>query len=141
MDENKTKRWIDIYRQISQNLNKRKHSRLGVAPIDITLENFHEFHHKKYPKSDGSHVVCKFGVGDKVRIPIHVANSKLKSKAKRKSTFEKGYMMKWTKELYTIWKVQKSGAICYYRVTGPSGRLPRPLYERQLNLVLRKRPF
>ena len=136
MDENNTKRWLDVYQQISDNLNRRKHSRLGVAPIKITLENFHEYHHKKYPNADKKNLICKFGVGDRVRIPIHIANPK----AKRKATFEKGYMMKWTKELYTIWKVQKSGAICYYRVEGPSGRLVRPLYEPELNLVLRKRP-
>lgn len=136
MDENNTKKWVDVYLQFSDNINRRKHSRLGVAPIDITIENFRESYHKKYPNADNKNLICKFGIGDKVRIPIISVNSK----AKRKSTFEKGYMMKWTKELYTIWKVQKSGDICYYRVEGPNGKLLRPLYESELNLVLRKRP-
>ena len=54
-----------------------------------------------YPELDGKTLAPKFSIGDRVRI------------TKKKKTFDKGYTQRWTKEVFTISKIQLTIPVTY----------------------------
>jgi hypothetical protein len=123
--ENDTERWVDVLQEISSALNNSINRSIGIAPIDVTFENqkevFKVLYGSQTPPSD-----CTFKVGDLVRLPLP------------KNIFTKGYKPAWTKELYKISRVFKTGNLCYYEVQDLAGeQLNRKYYKQELNLVLK----
>jgi hypothetical protein len=96
-----------------------------MAPIEVTFQNQKEIFETLYgsqaPPSD-----CNFRVGDIIRIPLP------------KNIFTKGYKAGWTKELYKVNKVFKSGRVFYYNIQNLAGEvLDRKFYNQEINLVVR----
>ena len=130
--ENNTTRWIDKLQDFSTALNNVKNRATGMKPDSINSENWHAIYDKLYKDTGENYkTICKFSVGDQVRIPIEVPNAK--------RTFRKGTLAKWSAELYTIIKAYRTGSICYFKIRRESNAKKHIFYEKELNLVIRKR--
>lgn len=129
--ENNTTRWVDNLQGFSDAINNTVNRSTGMRPNDINSENWHEIYDKLYNSKPYSVPICKFSVGDQVRIPIEIHKSK--------ETFRKGTLAQWSKELYTISKIYRSVSVCYFKLKRNSVGKKEIFYEKELNLVLRKR--
>ena len=123
--EHNTLRWIDVLQNLSDAINNSVNRSIGVPPNTVNEENRAEIFEKLYG-SKKLPPICRFKVGDKVRLPIG------------KNIFQKGYDANWTKELYEITKVHNDGSVCFYDVkTNEGDSLERKFYAEELNLVSR----
>ena len=125
--EKNTVRWIDILPKFSEALNNSFHRSIGMTPNQVNFENSSEVYDNLYG-ARGPPTLCKFQVGDHVRIPIE------------KDIFDKGYSVAWSKEIYKIIDKRTDSEVCYYYIQTLSGEeVPgkRFYYEQELNLVLK----
>lgn len=81
--------WIDIYKDLINEYNRKVHRTIKMPPIEVNSSN-----EKKLLSTVYSHMkiykMSKFNVGDYVRI------------SKYKHVFEKGYTPNWTTEIFRI---------------------------------------
>jgi len=129
--EKNTTRWVDRLQDFSKAINDTVNRTLGVTPNSINLTNWHQTFNKLYKSKSYKKIICKFSVGDKVRVPIEIA--------KEKQTFRKGTLAKWSKEIYTVLKSYQSGPICYFKLNRDISAKKQFYYENELNLVARMR--
>jgi len=129
--EKKTTRWVDRLQDFSEAINNSVNRTLGVTPNSINLTNWHQTFDKLYKSKTYKNIICKFSVGDKVRVPIEIP--------KEKATFRKGTLAKWSKEIFTISKSFQSGPICYFKLDRDITVKKQFYYENELNLVARMR--
>ena len=125
--ENNTVRWIEILPKLSKALNNSFNRSIGMAPNQVNFKNRSEVYENLYGAS-GPPTLCKFQVGDHVRIPLD------------KDIFDKGYSVAWSKEIYKIADKRSDGEVCYYFILTLDGHAvpgKRFYYEEELNLVLR----
>ena len=123
--ENNTRRWIDVLPKISDAINNTVNRSIGIEPNRVTFENRKKIFKKLYG-SKSPPAVCKYSVGDKVRIPL------------KKTIFDKGYKPNWSKEIYRISQVLTDKSVCYYKLENQQGeKLNRFYYHEELNLVIR----
>lgn len=123
--ENRTFKWVDVLQKISAAINNSVNRSIGMAPNDVTFENREEVYKKLYD-SWTPPVLCKYQVGDIVRIP------------EQKKEFAKGYKPNWSKELYKIRRKLSDNSVCYYKLKTISGHpIDRSFYEEELNFVAR----
>jgi len=104
--EKKTRCWISVIQKIVDSINNSPHSSLfGKRPIDVSFKNAHKIRHKQWEKQDLESTIKlvprsatkkeKFTVEDHVRIEKH------------KHPFEKGYLPRFTKEIFKVVRVRK----------------------------------
>jgi len=92
--------WLQIYKELINNYNNRKHRTIKMKPIDVNAKNEKQIlmrsynHLKIFTNGD-------FKEGDHVRI------------SKYKHVFEKGYTPNWTTEIFRIRKVQNTSPTTY----------------------------
>ena len=123
--ENQTLRWVDVLQKLSEAINNSVNRSIGVAPNAVTAENRGEIYRKLFGQEQLP-PICRFSVGDKVRIPMS------------KNIFQKGYEANWTQELYEVTHVFNDGRVCYYSVQTSEGTtIHRKFYTEELNLVSR----
>ena len=123
--ENKTRRWVDILQEISRDINETVNREIGMAPNDVTFENREDVFKKLYD-SWTPPVLCKFQVGDIVRIP------------ENKKEFDKGYKPNWSKEFYKIRRKLSDQSVCFYKLKTIDGNsIEKSFYEQELNFVAR----
>ena len=121
--KNKTKRYVDVLHQITENYNRTPHRSIGMAPIKVNRSNSETVFKKLY-KDYAIRSDPRLRVGDKVRI------------ARLKTIFEKGYTRRWSLEIFTIISAKSRGGVDYYKVSDENGNiLPRQRYYFELNLV------
>ena len=123
--EKNTRRWLSILPEISQAINNTVNRSIGIAPNKVTFENRKQIFRKLYGKR-ALPSVCKYSIGDVVRIPS------------KKNIFDKGYKPNWSKRLYKISKVKTDHTVCYYKLVDFDGEsLDRSYYHEELNLVIK----
>ena len=123
--ENKTFRWIDVLDKLSNAINNSVNRSIGMAPNDVNFDNQEEVFNRLYG-SQAPPILCKYKVGDIVRIP------------ENKKEFAKGYKPNWSRELYKIRKILSDRRVCYFKLKTISGhRLDKSFYEQELNFVAR----
>lgn len=125
--ENNTVRWVDILPKLSDALNNTINRSIGMTPNQVDFENRAEIWKKLY-NSTAPPAVCKFQVGDHVRIPID------------KNIFDKGYALNWSEEIFIVASKRTDGEVCYYRIKRLDGSEvggKKFYYDQELNLVLR----
>ena len=123
--ENKTRNWVDVLKNFSNNLNNTVHSTIGIEPNKVNFQNRKTIYNKLYG-TIAPPVKCLFKVNDKVRIP------------EEKNIFSKGYAPNWTEEIFTIIKVINDGKVCFYKLKNSGGEiLDRKRYTEELNLVVK----
>ena len=92
--EYNTRRWVDTVQGLVDEYNRRKHSSLGMSPMEARKKkNFVRVLKKMAPSAGDKKGVRRnpeFVVGDKVRI------------SRLKGTFEKGYHANWSQETFTV---------------------------------------
>ena len=127
--ENKTKTWVDILEDFSNNINHSVNRSIGMPPSEVTLENAKMIRDKLYPDR-GKKVLCdKILVGDRVRVVLP------------KQVFDKGYRQAWTDEIFTVEKIEKSMGFCLYILRNNLDVvLPRKFYLSELNFISRYEP-
>ena len=124
--ETKTKRWLDVVADFSNNINHTVNRTIGIEPARVSLDNADEIWRKLYP-NHGKNVKCdKILVGDRVRTVLP------------RNIFTKGYHQAWSDELFTVFKIVKSQGICLYILKNDDDViLPRKYYILELNFVSR----
>ena len=87
-------RYIDHLHEIVSSYNNTKHSSIGMAPSQVTIENQQELYEKLYLplelKREKTPIVYKFNIKDKVRLSL------------ARLQFERGFHRKWTEEIFII---------------------------------------
>ena len=63
----KSVRWIDVLEKFVDDYNKTPHSKIGLAPNQVTEKTAKAVYNKMYPYK-GVIITCKLNLGDKVRI-------------------------------------------------------------------------
>ena len=115
--------WLEVINQIANNYNATPHSSHKIAPQDVNDENRDEVYKRLYPDKDLT-IICKLKKGYKVRV------------LREKTDFEKGYLQKWSDEIYTIKDIRQSGGTCWYILQDHTEKEVKGIwYYYQLNLV------
>jgi hypothetical protein len=122
-----TEKWIDVLQKLIQGYNCSVHRVIGRTPASVNKENAMEVWQHLY----GNHETDKrhqktLHVGDQVRI----------SKVKR--MFEKGYMPKWTEEIFVIVDVNTKYKPFMYTLRDSSGhKVEGRFYQDELQKVIK----
>ena len=92
-----------------------------MTPIEASLEvNENKVWRNLYPEFGGKTLIPKFSIGDNVRI------------TKTKNIFDKGFIQRWTEEVFTISKIQLTISVTY-KITDYNGEeIQGSLYEQEL---------
>ena len=95
---NSTNVYINVLPDLVKEYNNIRHSSIKMTPVKASKkENELIVWKNLYPEHlEIRDINPKFSVGDKVRI------------SKKKKTFEKGYITRWTEEIFTIAEVQRT---------------------------------
>ena len=118
-----TKRFIDVLQDIVDNYNNTVHSRTKFKPIDVNKNNEFIVYNNLYNVSTIQQKV-KFKIGDIVRIK------------RIKTTFEKGYLPNWTKEIFTIKKILNTTPYVRYIIQDiKKEEIIGSFYEKELLLI------
>jgi len=124
MTSRHTKRWIDVLNAFIDSYNKSFHRTIGMAPIDVTLENSQQIADRMYPLKTKTH--WKFQVGDKVRI------------SRYKNIFEKGYLQNWSEEIFVIAIRHESNPPTYGLKDLLGEEIKGRFYEQELQKVTKQ---
>lgn len=92
--------WIEILQDVINEYNNKKHSTIGMAPVDVNDSNS-DLIRVKLTVSKTSIAKPRFKIGEWVRI------------SKYKNIFEKGYLTNWTEELFKVVKIRNTVPIVY----------------------------
>lgn len=123
MAMNASKKLIDLLPQAVEIVNNRKHSRMKIAPVDITENNEKEIFNKFYntPREFG---IPKYKINDHVRVSQYL-NDK----------FRKGYWPAFSPQIYKIIAINRKKPEVY-RLEDHEGKiLPRSYYQEELTAV------
>lgn len=131
MYEHNTKRYVDVLQDLVEAYNNTYHESIKMAPAEVSQENEGQVLHNLYgylwnrkPMERGRSVRPKFHRGDLVRLS-HV-----------KRAFKKGYMGKWTEEVFRVKEVVLSWPKTTYRVEAWDGEpIEGTFYEEELQKV------
>ena len=92
---NNTRKFVDVLDLLVDQYNNSINSSINMTPKAAgRKENENKVWRNLYPELDGKTLAPKFSIGDRVRI------------TKKKKTFDKEYTQRWTKEVFTISKIQ-----------------------------------
>lgn len=96
-------KWLDLLPEVLDEYNSRIHRTIGIAPKDVSLNEekllLQRIKQKNQRKIKNEK--AKFKINDTVRI------------SGQRSAFEKGYLPKWSTELFTIFKIRYTTPITY----------------------------
>mgnify|MGYP000458073037 CR=1 FL=1 len=125
--EKKTKRWVDVLQNMTQNYNNTPHRSIGMPPSAVNQKNAKAIFKRMFPDIN-LYTKPKLGIGDLVRILIN------------KSIFDKGYKQRWSEDIYKIIRANSSAGRTWYKVADLSGNIiPGIKYYYQLNIVRHKK--
>ena len=117
--EHNTDEYVNVLQDMIDDYNNKIHSRTKQKPINIYLHNA-EPKQKEITGMDKP----KFSIGDFVRI------------SKVKKTFEKGYTIRWSKEVFEITEVDNKQDPVMYRLKDLKGEtITGKFYEAEMQLT------
>jgi hypothetical protein len=121
MEETGQKNWNKLIPQVLHNYHTTEHSAYGIAPVNVARSNARETIFRKLSKRRREPV--KFRVGDNVRLSVE------------KDQFEKGYTVRWTREVYVVSKVHE-GIVPTYSIMDKKGeKIKGMFYSNELQKV------
>ena len=94
-------RWLELLRKLITNYNNTVHRTIKMKPRDVTKLNEKEVLLNIIKNRKSFYVKPKFSVGDKVRI------------SRIQKAFTKGYVPRWSNEIYTVHRVQPTRPVTY----------------------------
>ena len=115
--KNNTLNYIDILQKVVNAYNHTPHKSIGMAPLDVNNNNKTKIWYRLYADPI-SYKEPLLGVVDSVRI----------SKARR--TFEKGYLAKWTEEIFTIVEQKSTNPPTFVLADFKGERLKGTFFQR-----------
>jgi hypothetical protein len=102
---NNTLRYVDVLDDMVTQYNNTKHSSIKMTPVQASNpENLYRTYMNLYGDivhDNSPRPKPKFKVGDKIRITV------------KKDVFRKGYLPRWTEELFTVSAIQYTDPITY----------------------------
>jgi hypothetical protein len=102
---NNTLRYVDVLDDMVTQYNNTKHSSIKMTPVQASNpENLYRTYMNLYGDivhDNSPRPKPKFTVGDKIRITV------------KKDVFRKGYLPRWTEELFTVSAIQYTDPITY----------------------------
>lgn len=105
----RTTNWIDVLSKLETAYNNSRHSTIGIAPANVSMENEMLIWMRLYARNSMFRKPSKFKPGMFVRV------------ARKIPTFEKGYLHKWSNEIFTVTKVQEHHNPAMYLLTDHQG--------------------
>ncbi len=121
--EKKTFRYTNVLQDLVRAYNKSWHRSIKCRPVDVTKRNEREVYTTLYGDNRHSRAGFKFAVGDQVRL------------AKGKSSFDKGYYEKWTREVFVVDRRKMSDEPVYYVRDLRGEQVYGVFYGKELQLV------
>jgi hypothetical protein len=119
--ELQTRRWIDMLPELLEKYNNKKHSSIGMSPVQASKkENEKQLLIKQYGNEDLSKDKPKFNLGDWVRI------------SRVKGTFEKSYLPNWSAEIFKVITIFHTNPITYGLAEYNGERIEGSFYEQEL---------
>ena len=118
---NSTKRYIDVLDALVQQYNNKHHSTIKMTPVKVSLKiNENKVCRNLYPSNENKPIKQKFSAGDRVLIN------------KKKTLFDKGYMPRWTEEVFTIASIQYTDPPTYKIKDDNGEEIQGTFYEQEL---------
>lgn len=116
-------RWLELLPELVKNYNNTFHRTIGMKPVEVNISNEKSILLKMFAdrKKNLRKVKNKFDIGDQVRISRH------------RSVFTKGYLPRWSNEIYTVWKVQPSVPVTYILKDTKGELLKGGFYQQELS--------
>lgn len=114
-------KWLELLPKLIDKYNDTVHRTTGVKPNEINKSNektilLHIIKNRK------KHVLKqKFHVGDRVRI------------SRQQKEFTKGYLPRWSNEIFTVWKVQPTRPVTYILKDYRGEILQGGFYQQELS--------
>ena len=91
---NNTRKYVDVLELLVDQYNNTIHSSITMTPMEASRkENENKVWRNLYPEFVGKNLTPKFSIDDHVRI------------TKKKKIFDKGYIQRWTEEVFTFSKI------------------------------------
>ena len=120
--DNNTNHYVDILPDLVKDDNNTRHSSIKMTPVEASkkkneLTVWRNLYPDRLKKID---INPKFSIGDKVRI------------SKKKKTFEKGYTTRWTEEIFTITKINRTSPVTYKIADLNGEEIDGTFYEPEL---------
>lgn len=98
---NNTRRYVDVLDDLVESYNRTRHSTIKMAPNAVSAKNEKQVYKTLYGKRMMKKMKFKFSIGDSVRI------------LESKRTFHRGYLPKWSLEIYTIKRLHSTNPPTY----------------------------
>ncbi|KAL3110903.1 hypothetical protein niasHT_014840 [Heterodera trifolii] len=118
--ERNTYKWIDVVQDIVRAINHLPNSTIGMCPADVNFKNAEALRQKLHDAAEN--VVRRqprYRVGDRVRIE------------KYKHVFQKGYLPRFTNELFTVTEVHTERSPVVYRLRDDHNEIISGTVEQQ----------
>ena len=120
--DNNTNHYVDILPDLVKDYNNTKHSSIKMTLVEASKKKneftvWRNLYPDRLKKID---INPKFSIGDKVRI------------SKKKKTFEKGYTTRWTEEIFTITKINRTSPVTYKIADLNGEEIDGSFYEPEL---------
>ncbi|KAL3108903.1 hypothetical protein niasHT_011453 [Heterodera trifolii] len=118
--ERNTYKWIDVVQDIVRAINHSPNSSIGMRPADVNFKNAEALRQKLHNAAEN--VVRRqprYRVGDRVRIE------------KYKHVFQKGYLPRFTNELFTVAEVHSERSPVVYRLRDDHNEIISGTVEQQ----------
>ena len=114
--------YMNALSDLVREYNNTRNSSIKMTPVNASKkENELMVWKNLYPEHLEIHDINpKFSVGDKVRI------------SKKKNTFEKGYTIRWTEEIFTIVEVKRTSPVTYKIADLNGEEIKGTFYEPEL---------
>ena len=118
---NNTRKYVDLLELLVDQYDNTIHYSIKMTPMEASRkENENKVWINLYPEFDGNTLTSKFSIGDHVRM------------TKKKKIFDKGYTQRWTKEVFTMSKIQLTIPVPY-KITDYNGEeIQDSVYEQEL---------
>ena len=115
--------WYNILPELIKTYNNRYHHTIKMKPIDVNKSN-EKYIKNKFYTYDVTNKIPKFKINDLVRISL-----------KRREIFDKSSgNIKWSEELFKIYRINKSNVITY-QLKGMNDEIIKGIfYEKELQL-------
>ena len=118
---NSTKRYIDVLDALVQQYNNKHHSTIKMTPVEASLKiNENKVWRNLCPTNENRSIKPKFSVRDRVFI------------ARKKAVFNKGYMPRWTEEVFIIASIQNTDPPTYKIKDNNDEEIKGTFYEQKL---------
>ena len=118
-------KYVHLLPRLAQSYNETKHSRTGMAPVEVNSQNEQRVFEKLFGGTRRTTLQPRFRVGDQVRL------------AQTKSIFEKRTSRRWTEEVFTVKRIKLSDPIMYYVQDAQGEDILGGMYAYELNKVIK----